>query len=126
MGLAGGRGGRGLFALQGGMEMSQPGRRLRQGRRASMLAAVVACALVVVSVAAAAAGAPEGTIAADAGLSGVIGISEAPNGDFWLVQGNANDLVRLSPTGVITQTVGSFGTAPGLFNLPSSVAVGPD
>jgi streptogramin lyase len=54
-----------------------------------------------------------------------IGIAVDPaTQDVWIVENNANKVAKYSADGTFQFEVGGFGTAPGLFNSPSVVAVG--
>ena len=54
-----------------------------------------------------------------------IGIAVDPaTEDVWIVENNQNKVAKYSADGTLQFEVGGFGTAPGLFNSPSVVAVG--
>lgn len=53
------------------------------------------------------------------------GIAVDQNGNLWVADAQLNQLVELSPSGTLIQTVGSLGTGPGQFNAPAHLVVGP-
>ncbi len=59
-------------------------------------------------------------------VNGGNGVDLAPDGSVWVVSAFDNVVYKYSPRGQRLLTVGSFGTAPGQFNLPSALTVGPD